>query len=305
MTIAIGVAASASAQSLAQTPDESARLIFGGRSVRELVPAEEIDQRAQREYAQIIEEARAQHTLAEDGSAQLRRVRDIARRLLPETTRWNERARDWNWQVNLIESRQVNAFCMPGGKVAVYSGLLDQLRLTDDELAMVLGHEMAHALQEHARERAAKAEVTNLGANVISQLFGFSNLGNVAIGSRARLLNLRFSRLDETDADIVGMNLGARAGFDPRAAITLWQKMGKMSQASNMASEMGEFLSTHPSGHSRIAVLEQHLPEVMLLYAQAMKMPMEMLPAHQTNMAGLDGAPQDSGDENRTQPLKR
>lgn len=276
----------------------------GGGVVRQLVPAEAIEQQAMQEYEQIKREARAKGALAPDSSAQLQRLRAIAKRILPHVGRWNERAAGWKWEVNLIGSKEVNAFCMPGGKIAVYSGFLDQIKPTDDELAMVLGHEIAHALQEHARERAAKAEITNLGANVISQLFGFGNLGNLALGTGAHLLTLKFSRTDETEADLVGMDIAARAGYDPRAAITLWQKMGKVSQSSAAGASV-DFLSTHPSGRSRIAELERHMPEVLPLYARAINTPVDRLPPYRTNMGGLGGAPVDRGDEDKQKPLQR
>ncbi|BDB22838.1 M48 family metallopeptidase [Cupriavidus sp. P-10] len=271
----------------------------GGSAVRNIVPAEAIEQQAAQEYEQLKQEAIAKRALASDDNPQLRRLRAIGKRLLPQTVRWNERARNWPWEINLIGSKQVNAFCMPGGKIAIYTGLLDQLKLTDDEIAMVMGHEIAHALQEHARERAAKSEITNLGANVISQLFGFGNLGNMALGTGAHLLTLRFSRADETEADLIGMDIAARAGFDPRAAVSLWQKMGKMSQSGT------EFLSTHPSGRSRIADLEKHMPEVLPLYARAINTSVDRLPPYRANMAGLGDAPVDAGDDDRSKPLKR
>lgn len=201
-------------------------------------------------------------------------------------------------EINVIRADQVNAFCMPGGKMAVYTGLLNDLKLTDDEVAMVMGHEIAHALEEHARQRAAQAEISNLGANVVSQLTGFGNLGNMDIGSNAKMLSLRFSRQEETEADLIGMDIASRAGYDPRAAITLWQKMGKFLRAGD------EFSSTHPSGRSRIAVLEAHMKEVLPLYARAMEMPMEKLSPYQTNMANLGGAPVDNGDDDQRKPLK-
>lgn len=276
----------------------------GGGVVRELVPAEAIEQQALQEYEQIKREARAKGALAPDSNAELQRLRAIAKRILPQTARWNQRAANWKWEVNLIGSKQVNAFCMPGGKIAVFSGFLDQIKPTDDELAMVMGHEIAHALQEHARERAAKAEITNLGANVISQLFGFGNLGNLALGTGAHLLTLKFSRSDETEADLVGMDIAARAGYDPRAAVTLWQKMGKVSESAAAGASI-DFLSTHPSGRTRIAELQRHLPEVLPLYARAINTSVDKLPPYRTNTAGLGSAPVDRGDEDRDKPLKR
>ena len=275
------------------------RLDRSGSAVRKIVPVEAIEQQAAQEYEQLKQEAIAKHALAAADNPQLVRLRTIGKRLLPQTARWNERARQWQWEINLIGSRQVNAFCMPGGKIAFYTGLLDQLKLTDDEIAMAMGHEIAHALQEHARERAAKSEITNLGANVISQLFGFGNLGNMALGTGAHLLTLRFSRADESEADLIGMDIAARAGYDPRAAVSLWQKMGKVSQSGT------EFLSTHPSGRNRIAELEKHLPEVLPLYARASNTTVDRLPPYRANMANLGGAPVDSGDDDRQKPLQR
>lgn len=296
-------AVQAQGQAQPQDSEDGIRVQRGGASIRQIVPVEVIEQQASQEYEQLKEEAQAKKTLAGDNNPQLVRLRAIAKRILPQTSRWNERAKQWKWEVNLINAKQVNAFCMPGGKIAFYSGLLDQLKLTDDEVAMVMGHEIAHALQEHARERAAKSEITNLGANVISQLFGFGNLGNMALGTGAQLLTLRFSRSDETEADLVGMDIAARAGYDPRAAVSLWQKMGAVSQAS--AQSGSEFLSTHPSGRTRIAELEKHLPEVLPLYARAIDSNVGKLPAYRANMANLGSAPVDSGDDDRQKPLKK
>lgn len=277
----------------------------GGAAVRKLVPAEAIEQQAVQEYEQLKNEARAKRALAGDSNPQLIRLRAIAKRILPQTSRWNDRAKDWKWEINLIGSKEINAFCMPGGKIAFYTGLLDQLKLTDDEVAMVMGHEIAHALQEHARERAAKSEITNLGANVVSQLFGFGNLGNIALGAGAQLLSLKFSRSDETEADLIGMDIAARAGYDPRAAITLWQKMGKASETASSSRASVDFLSTHPSGRTRIAELEKHMPQVLPLYARSINTTVDKLPPYRANMANLGGAPVDSGDDNRTKPLPR
>ena len=170
--------------------------------------------------------------------------------------------------MNLIGSKQINAFCMPGGKIAFYTGILDKLQLTDDEAAMIMGHEMAHALREHARERLAKTQATNLGVRLGAQLLGLGDLGNAAASLGAQLLTLKFSRSDETDADLVGLELAARAGYQPDAAVSLWQKMGKASgsQQAGLA-----FLSTHPSGPDRIRELQQNVPKVQGLYQAARK----------------------------------
>jgi predicted Zn-dependent protease len=191
-------------------------------------------------------------------------LRAIARKIIPQALSWNPRARNWQWEVNLIGSKQINAFCMPGGKIAFYSGILDQLKLTDDEVAIVMGHEVAHALREHARERMGKNAATGIGANILSSVLGLGQLGHTVTSYGAQLLTLQFSRSDESEADLVGMELAARAGFDPRAGVSLWQKMA----AANKGAPP-QWLSTHPSGNTRIADIQSNLPKVMPLYQRA------------------------------------
>jgi predicted Zn-dependent protease len=232
-------------------------------ALRNLVPAKQLEQQAAQTYGQLLQQATAKRALAPKEHPQVQRLRTIAARLIPFTSRFNPRTAEWKWEVNLIGSRQINAFCMPGGKIAFYSGILDQLRLTDDEVAMVMGHEIAHALREHARERMAKSELTQLGAGLLGELVGGGRYaGAFRIGGD--LLTLKFSREDESEADLVGLDLAARAGFDPRAGVTLWQKMTAANQATPM-----EFLSTHPAGKNRIQEIERHLPEVLPLYRNA------------------------------------
>ena len=234
--------------------------------LRQLVPAETLEGAATQQYSQMLAQARAKNALAPDNHPQLQRLRAIARRLVPFTTQWNPRARDWRWEVNLIGSKDINAFCMPGGKIAFYTGILDQLKLTDDEAAMVMGHEMAHALREHARAQMAKSQATNIGLRLGAQLLGLGELGNVAASLGGQLLSLKFSRGDESDADLVGLEMAARAGYHPQAGVTLWQKMG---EATGGGGGGLAFLSTHPSGPQRIRELEHNVPKVQSLYVAA------------------------------------
>ena len=231
-----------------------------------LVPAENVERSAARQYQQMLQQAAGKNALGPADNLQVKRLRHIAQRLIPFAIPWNDRARQWKWEVNLIGSSQINAFCMPGGKIAFYSGILKQLQLSDDEVAMVMGQEIAHALREHARERMGKNAATNLGATAITQLLGLGQLGQMATNYGAQLLTLEFSRSDESEADLVGMELAARAGFDPRAGVTLWQKM----EAANKGAPP-QWLSTHPSGTTRIADIEANLPKVMPLYQRAQK----------------------------------
>jgi predicted Zn-dependent protease len=233
-------------------------------SFTKLVPAEQVEAGAAQQYQQMLRQAAQQKALAPDDHPQVRRLRAIAQKILPFTNKWNPRAEKWKWEVNLIGSKQINAFCMPGGKIAFYSGILETLKMTDDEVAMVMGHEIAHALREHARERMGKQAATNIGANVLSSVLGLGSAGNAVLGASANLLTLKFSRDDETDADTVGLELAARAGYDPRAGVTLWRKM----QAANKGAPP-QWLSTHPASDTRIKEIEKHLPDVMPLYYRA------------------------------------
>ncbi len=233
--------------------------------LRDLVPAQEIETAAAQEYTKLLADARAKNVLAQPGNSQLQRLRGIAARLVPQTAQWNDRSRQWRWEVNLLASKQINAFCMPGGKIAFYTGILDQLQLTDDEAAMIMGHEMAHALREHARSRIAKSQGTGTILSLGAQLLGLGQLGDLAASLGTQLLTLRFSREDETDADLVGLELAARGGYNPQASVSLWQKMG---QASGGAGGPG-FLSTHPSGPDRIQQLQANVPKVQGLFQRA------------------------------------
>ena len=232
-----------------------------------LVPAGTLEKSAAQQYRQMLAEAQAQGALAPPNHPQLQRLRAIAQRLVPHAPQWNERAPDWKWEVNLIGSKQINAFVMPGGKIVFYTGIIDQLKLTDDEIAMIMGHEMAHALREHARERLAKSQATGLGLSLGAQLLGLGDMGNMAANLGTQLLTLQYSRSDESEADLVGLEIAARAGYDPKAAITLWQKMGA---ATGNKGGLG-FLSTHPSGPARIRELQQNVPKVQGLYEAAQR----------------------------------
>jgi len=248
----------------------SAQVDVGAASgMRKLVPAETLENNALQQYQQVLAEAQAQNALAPNGHPQLVRLHTIAKRLIPYTQSWNPRAKEWRWQVNLIGSKQINAWCMPGGKIAFYTGILEQLKLNDDEVAMIMGHEMAHALREHARERLSKNMATEglsrLGGAVAAMAFGIDpRVTDMIARGGANLLTLKFSRDDETEADLVGLEIAARAGYRPEASVALWRKM-LGANGSGGAS----WLSTHPSGANRIHELEANLPKVQRLYEQA------------------------------------
>ena len=237
-------------------------------SLRKLIPAETLEASARQQYRQTLGEADSKGALAPDDYPQLKRLRAIADRLIPFTTQWNPDSRKWKWEVNLIGSKQINAWCMPGGKIAFYTGILEQLQLNDDEVAMIMGHEMAHALREHSRERLAKSKATSMGLSVASQLLGLGQMGDVAANLGTQLLSLKYGRDDETEADLVGLEIAARGGFKPEASVQLWKKM---LAATGGGKGQPSFLSTHPSGNNRIQELEANLPKVAQLYEQALQ----------------------------------
>lgn len=247
---------------LAQRAAEPGVKVGNMSIVRRLVSAESVEQMGDQQYKQLLQKAGGQGALLLDTSPVVQRVRKIAQDLLPHSLKWNERAKDWRWEVNVFRSPTINAFCMPGGKIAFFTGILDTLRLTDDEVAMIMGHEIAHALREHARERVAKTNIAKYGAVAVSIFFGEAAGQIASLGGG--LYSLKFGRTDETEADLVGMEIAARAGYDPRAGISLWEKMSKVGKG-----QPPQWLSTHPSHTTRIDTIRSNLPKVMPLYEQA------------------------------------
>lgn len=229
-----------------------------------LVSSADVDQAAALSYRKITADA-SRKGLLNQNPQQVARVREIARRLIAQTGTFRSDAPSWKWEVNVITSKELNAWCMPGGKIAVYTGLIDRLHVTDDELAAVMGHEIAHALREHGRERASQAMAQAMVISIVGAAVGAS-------GSSMQLaqiitdvtINLPNSREDEQEADRIGVELAARAGYDPRAAVTLWQKMERAS-----GSGPPQFLSTHPSPENRIRDLQIYAARVMPLYEAA------------------------------------
>jgi predicted Zn-dependent protease len=229
-----------------------------------IVSSRAVNSSAEKSYQKLVAEAAAKGLLNRD-PAQVARVRGIAQRLIAQTAAFRADAPSWRWEENVVTSKEVNAWCMPGGKIAVYTGLIERLQPTDDELAAVMGHEIAHALREHGRERASQAMAQGIGVAVVGAALG---LGGGAQDLTQLVLDLTFnlpnSRVDETEADRIGVELAARAGYDPRAAVTLWEKMQKLGK-----SQPPQFLSTHPSHANRISELREVTAKVLPLYEAA------------------------------------
>lgn len=236
------------------------------QTMSSLVSSSQMDQSAAEAYGKVISEAGKKNQLNRD-SAQLARVRGIADRLIPSTAAFRADAPKWNWEVNVISSDEVNAWCMPGGRIAVYSGLLTRLNPTDEELAAVMGHEIAHALREHGRERASEQMAQQIGVSVLSTALGLGDVGAQLTQTVLQVtLSLPHSRTHETEADRIGVELAARSGYDPRAAVSLWQKMGKLG-----GSKPPEWMSTHPSDQTRTRDLQVYSERVIPLYEAARK----------------------------------
>ena len=231
-----------------------------------LVSAEQVERAADMQYLQMKQQAAQRQGLAPDNHPQVQRLRFIAQRIQPYTVEWNPRAKQWRWEVNMIGGSQINAFCMPGGKIAFFHGILAMLQLNDDEVAMIMGHEMAHALREHARERMGKQMATRGAIEFGAALFGLGGASRVLTDMGAQLLTLKFGREDESEADLVGMELAARAGYDPSAGVSLWNKMAAAAKGAPP-----QFLSTHPSGPTRIKDIQANLAKVLPLFERATK----------------------------------
>jgi predicted Zn-dependent protease len=238
-----------------------------------LVSSTELDQAAAAQYRRVIQSESPKGNVNRDPK-QAERVRGIANRVIPQTAVFRKDALDWKWEVNVITSPEVNAWCMPGGKIAVYTGIIEKLQITDDELAAVMGHEIAHALREHGRERASQQLARSAGASLVgavAEIFlpGTGQIGAGLAGVVGQVTyELPYSRIHETEADRMGVELAARAGYDPRAAVTLWEKMAKLSSGRGAP----KLLSTHPSHDDRIKDLTEFSQRVMPLYQQARAM---------------------------------
>ena len=231
-----------------------------------LVSSQQLDQMAVEAYNRLKAEATQKGVLNTD-PALTQRIRAIAGRIIPHTSVFRPDAPGWRWEVNVINTNTLNAFCMPGGKIMFYAGLVRQLNATDDEIAIVMGHEIAHALREHSREQVSQAMAAQTAIGVGAALLGLGEgSAQLANAGYEALIASRFSRNDEAEADRIGLELAARSGYDPRAGVTLWQKMMRASQGGGRPPE---FLSSHPAEANRIQQIEALLPAVMPLYTAA------------------------------------
>ena len=232
-----------------------------GRKQLVIVSEEQAQASSAQAYAQTLSEAEKKGKLSHDAALN-NRVKRITDRLIGEAKLMYPPSRDWKWSVAVIDEPTLNAWCMPGGKMAIYTGIINKLNLNDDEIAQIMGHEISHALLGHGRERMSRAMAMQGGLLLGSIVAGqdLSALGPVADVA----LTLPNSRAGESEADRYGIELAARAGYDPRAAVRLWEKMSAAS-----GNGPPQFLSTHPAPADRIQKLNALIPQMTPLYEKA------------------------------------
>ncbi len=228
-----------------------------------LVSAEEVNNAASQSYNQMVSSGRQKGEINSDQAA-LRRVRAVADRLIPQVGVFRPDAVQWMWEVNVMTTDDINAFCMAGGKIMVYTGLIEKLNATDDELAAVMGHEIAHALREHSREKISNNYAQQIGLSVLGVVTGSRGAVQLANAVSQVTFQLPNSRGMETESDRIGIELMARAGYNPNAAISFFRKLGQASPSSGPS-----FLSTHPQSEERAKDLEALIPRVMPFYQVA------------------------------------
>lgn len=241
-----------------------------GRSQTMIISDESAAQQSHQAYAQLINEAAQKRTLDHD-TYQLNRVLSIAKPLIAQAILLRPNAKSWQWDVHVLKSDEVNAWCMAGGKMAVYTGLLDKVQPTDDELAAVMGHEIAHALLSHQAEKMSRAMMQKLGLNagmIAAGMFGYNVRGLASVADTVATIGLQLpnSREAESEADKIGIEMAAKAGFNPQAAVSLWEKMIKVG-----GDGAPEWLSTHPNPQSRIAAMKTEANRLMPVYEAARK----------------------------------
>jgi Zn-dependent protease with chaperone function len=232
-----------------------------------------LEQIASIEYRQLIADATAQRRLLPQTDSRARRVRAVVDSLMPYALKWNDRSRNWNWEVSVVHAPRLDAYCMPGGKVVIFTGLLERLRPSDDEIAMLVGHEIAHALRQHARvivdERMLRQYRGTLSA---PQLFGIADFD---FDSGVGFPDVRYSADDEREADVIGTEIAARAGYDPRAALAFWQRVAALDRRMPV-----ELAAAHPITTARLDDLRRRQVDMLALYAKAVHRPVSELPAY-------------------------
>lgn len=252
-----------------------AGLLSGCASVADVVgyDTHSLNMAAGQGYQKVLQEARSKKMI-DTSSATARRVQAVFLRMKPHANAANQTGVPFDWQMAVIRSKELNAWAMPGGKMAVYTGLVEELKLSDAEIAAVIGHEMTHALHEHSKKAVGQQVLTGLALDIGGRVLASqTNISADTLSLSQNLLSeygvgKPFSRHQERDADRGGLVLMAKAGYDPHAALSVWEKM---NAARGKSSNIGSLLSTHPSNAERIKEIRKYLPEVMPIYEQSRK----------------------------------
>ncbi|MEX3691577.1 MULTISPECIES: M48 family metallopeptidase [Paraburkholderia] len=275
----IGANASATPGSVAPGAPNTGRVVrFGNAAVyRNLIPSPMLEAQATAEFNEIVRGAAHSNRLYAESDPHVQRVRAFVDRLAPYSLKWGDRVKNWKWEVAVIRSNDIRMYALPGGKIVVYGGLLDRVKLNDNEFGMLLGHEIAHAVREHVRERLGEQQAAQIESGSVPQLFGLADLGVFPLGIGSQLVEMHYGRADETEADVIGSDIASRAGFDPRAALTLWDKLAVATRADR---DQG-FIYVHPYTPARRADIAKRLADMMPLYAKAMGKPLAELPDYE------------------------
>ncbi len=243
-----------------------------GRRQLMLVSEQEAISASKQQYLQTMSKLGSEGKLVTDPKL-LNRVDTITGRLIAQAIIMRPDTRNWEWSIQVVdEPKTVNAWCMAGGRMALYTGLVQKVDPTDDELAQVLGHEISHALANHTQERMSVAMASQLGAVAVGVATDSARNMVAAQAAAALAVTLPNSRASETEADRIGIELAAKAGYDPRAAATLWQKMAKAG-----GNGPPQFLSTHPAPGNRQATLAALVPQMLPYYQKPGPRPMYKL----------------------------
>lgn len=238
---------------------------ISGRQQIMLVSEEQAIQSSKQAYINTLEPFK-QKGLLDTNPALVQRVNLITSKLITQAKILRADTKNWEWSVKIIDDENtINAWCMAGGKMAIYTGLINKLNATDDEIAQVMGHEISHALANHTAERMSVAMASDLAVSLYEASIGQST-GTTSLASAAAQVAIQLpnSRKSESEADKIGIELAAKAGYNPNAAVTLWQKMAKAGGGESL-----EFLSTHPSPENREQALKKMIPEMMPYYQAA------------------------------------
>jgi len=265
--------------STAGSSSDAAREVRFGQAAlfRRLIPSRMLEAQSAAEYEEIVRGAAHSDRLYPPTDPRVQRVRALVDQLQPYARKWSDRVKHWKWEVAVIRSPDIRMYCLPGGKIVVYGGLLDKVKLNENELGMLFGHEIAHAVREHVRERLGEQQTAQIQQGTVPQLFGLADLGVFPLGIGSQLFEMHYGRADETEADVIGSDIASRAGFDPRAAVTLWDKLAAATRSDR---DQG-FIYVHPYTPARREDILKRLPDMLPLYAKAIGTPLAALPDYE------------------------